>query len=46
MNITQIAQGFGVTAGRVDTVAGFDAEMDKALAKNDGPSLIEVMVKS
>ena len=46
MNVTQIAQGFGVTAERVDTVAGFDAAIDKALARKDGPSLIEVMIKS
>ena len=46
MNITKIAEGFGVTAERIDTAAGFDAALDKALAKTDGPSLIEVMVKS
>ncbi len=45
MNIAKIAEGFGVTAERVDTTAGFDAALDKALAKTDGPTLIEVMVK-
>ena len=45
MNISKIAEGFGLTAVRVDTTAGFDAALDKALAKTDGPSLIEVMVK-
>ena len=45
MNVTKIAEGFGVAAERVDTAAGFDAAMDKALARTDGPSLIEVMVK-
>lgn len=45
MNIAKIAEGFGVTAERVDTTAGFDAAFDKALARTDGPSLIEVMVK-
>lgn len=45
MNITKIAEGFGVPAERVDTAAGFDAAFDKALARTDGPSLIEVMVK-
>ncbi len=45
MNITAIAQGFGVAAERVDTTAGFDAALDKALARTDGPTLIEVMVK-
>jgi benzoylformate decarboxylase len=46
MNITKIAEGFGVAAERVDTVAGFDAALDKALARTNGPTLIEVMVKS
>jgi benzoylformate decarboxylase len=45
MNIAKIAEGFGLTAERVDTTAGFDAALDKALAKTDGPTLIEVMVK-
>ena len=45
MNVTKIAEGFGVAAERVDTAAGFDAAMDRALARTDGPSLIEVMVK-
>jgi benzoylformate decarboxylase len=45
MDITKIAQGFGVTAERVDTADGFDAAMKQALAKTDGPTLLEVMVK-
>jgi benzoylformate decarboxylase len=45
MNVTKIAEGFGVVAERVDTAAGFDAAMDKALARTDGPTLIEVMVR-
>lgn len=45
MNVTKIAEGFGVAAERVDTAAGFDAAMDKALARTDGPTLIEVMVR-
>jgi len=45
MNIAKIAEGFGLTAERVDTTAGFDAALDRALAKTDGPTLIEVMVK-
>ncbi|TAJ25889.1 MAG: thiamine pyrophosphate-binding protein [Reyranella sp.] len=45
MNVTKIAEGFGVAAERVDTATGFDAAMDKALARADGPTLIEVMVK-
>ena len=45
MDIAGIARGFGVTAERVDTAAGFEAALDKALAKQDGPMLIEVMVK-
>jgi benzoylformate decarboxylase len=45
MDIAGIARGFGVAAERVDTAAGFDAALDKALAKTDGPSLIELMVK-
>lgn len=44
MNITKIAEGFGVPAERVDTAADFDAAFDKALARTEGPSLIEVMV--
>jgi len=35
-----------VPSERVDTVAGFDAALAKSLAKHDGPTLIEVMVKS
>jgi benzoylformate decarboxylase len=46
MDIAAIARGFGVTAERVDTAAGFEGALDKALAKVDGPSLIEVMIKS
>jgi benzoylformate decarboxylase len=46
MDIAAIARGFGVAAERVDTAAGFDGALDKALAKTDGPSLIEVMIKS
>jgi benzoylformate decarboxylase len=46
MDIAAIARGFGVAAERVDTAAGFDSALDKALAKTDGPSLIEVMIKS
>jgi len=45
MDITKIAEGFGVAAERVDTAAGFDAAMKRALARTDGPSLLEVMVK-
>ena len=46
MDIAGIARGFGVTAERVDTALGFDAAFDKALAKTDGPTLIEVMIRS
>ena len=46
MDISAIAKGFGVTAERVDTVAGFDAALDKALARTDGPTLLEVMIRS
>jgi len=45
MDVTKIAEGFGVTAERVDTAEGFGAAMKRALAKTDGPSLLEVMVK-
>ena len=45
MNIAKIAEGFGLASERVDTVASFEAALDKALAKTDGPTLIEVMVK-
>jgi benzoylformate decarboxylase len=45
MNIAKIAEGFGVPAERVDTAAGFDAAFDEALARTEGPSLIEVIVK-
>ena len=45
MNIAKIAEGFGLASERVDTAAGFEAALDKALAKTDGPTLIEVMVK-
>jgi benzoylformate decarboxylase len=46
LDISAIARGFGVAAERVDTAAGFDAALDKALARTDGPSLIELMVKT
>jgi benzoylformate decarboxylase len=46
MDIAAIARGFGVAAERVDTAAGFEDALDKALARTDGPTLIEVMVKS
>jgi len=45
MDITKVAEGFGVTAERVDTADGFDAALKRALAKTDGPTLLEVMVK-
>jgi benzoylformate decarboxylase len=45
MDISKIAEGFGVTAERVDTPAAFDSALAKALARTDGPTLIEVMVK-
>jgi benzoylformate decarboxylase len=45
MNVTRIAEGFGVTAERVDSAEGFDAAMKRALARTDGPTLLEVMVK-
>ena len=46
MDIAAIARGFGLAAERVDTASGFDAALDKALARTNGPTLIEVMVKS
>ena len=46
MDIAAIARGFGLAAERVDTAAGFDSALDKALARTNGPTLIEVMVKS
>ena len=46
IDATAQAKGFGVAAERVDTAAGFDAALAKSFAKTDGPSLIEVMVKS
>jgi len=45
MNVTKIAEGFGVAAERVDSAESFDAAMKRALARTDGPSLLEVMVK-
>ena len=44
MDIAGIARGFGVPAERVDSAAGLDAALDTALARTDGPSLIEVMI--
>ena len=46
IDVSGIARGFGVTAERVDTAAAFDAALAKSLAKTDGPTLIEVMVKT
>lgn len=45
MNIAKIAEGFGLAAERVDTADAFDAALDRALARTDGPTLIEAMVK-
>lgn len=45
MNIAKIAEGFGLPAERVDTAEGFDSALDRALARTDGPTLIEAMVK-
>ena len=45
MNIAKIAEGFGLAAERVDTADGFDAALERALARTDGPTLIEAMVK-
>ncbi|HZQ00250.1 MAG TPA: thiamine pyrophosphate-dependent enzyme [Reyranella sp.] len=42
----KLAQGFGVSAERVDTASGFEAALKKALATTSGPTLIEVMVRS
>ncbi|MFO1081838.1 MAG: thiamine pyrophosphate-binding protein [Reyranellaceae bacterium] len=46
IDVSSLAKGFGVAAERVDTAAGFDAALARSLAKTDGPSLIEVMVRS
>jgi benzoylformate decarboxylase len=46
IDATVLAKGFGVTAERVDTAAGFDAALARSLAKTDGPSLVEVMIRS
>ena len=46
IDATALARGFGVPAERVDTAAGFDAALAKSLARRDGPTLIEVMVRS
>ena len=46
IDVSGIARGFGVTAERVDTAEGFDASLARSLAKTDGPTLIEVMVKT
>jgi len=45
MNIARIAEGFGLAAERVETAEGFDSALDRALARTDGPTLIEAMVK-
>jgi benzoylformate decarboxylase len=41
----KLAQGFGVSAERVDTAAGFETALKKSLATSGGPTLIEVMVR-
>ena len=46
IDATVLAKGFGVAAERVDTVASFDAALARSLVKTDGPSLVEVMVRS
>jgi benzoylformate decarboxylase len=45
MNIAKIAEGFGLPSERVETAEAFDAALDRALARTDGPTLIEAMVK-
>ena len=40
MNITKIAEGFGVTAERVTTAYRFDAALATALGRTDGPTLL------
>ena len=45
MDITRIAARFGVSAERVDTADGFDAALKRALARTNGPTLLEVMLK-
>jgi benzoylformate decarboxylase len=45
MDITKVAEGFGVFAARVDSADGFDAALKRALARTDSPTLLEVMVK-
>jgi benzoylformate decarboxylase len=44
IDISSLAKGFGVPAHRASTAAEFDAAMDAALARTDGPTLIEAMV--
>ncbi len=45
IDATAVARGFGVTAERVDTAAGFEAALKKSLSTTTGPTLIEVMVR-
>jgi benzoylformate decarboxylase len=45
MDITKIAEGFGVSAERVASAEGFEAALARALGRTDGPTLLEVMVK-
>ena len=46
MDIAAIARGFGLASERVNTVTGFDSALDRALARTDGPTLIEAMVSN
>jgi benzoylformate decarboxylase len=44
INASKLAEGYGMDSIRVTTGAAFEEAFTKALAKTDGPTLIEAMV--
>ena len=44
IDFSGLARSFGLTARRATTALEFDAALDAAMAKTDGPTLIEAMV--
>jgi thiamine pyrophosphate-dependent acetolactate synthase large subunit-like protein len=44
IDFSGLARSFGVTARRATTALELDAALDAAMAKTDGPTLIEAMV--
>lgn len=44
IDISKIAEGYGLVSHRVEDANGFEAAFEDAMARTDGPTLIEAMV--